>query len=409
VNVGGAVIASAPEPGAPSRGPYRDVVLLALGWAVAQTVNVLLITAASVLGRELAADASNATLPVAVQHLATTVATVPASLLMQRIGRRGGFVVGTLIGLCGAALGLGAVWARSFALLCLGSALIGLYLGSALFYRFAAADAASESFRAKAISLVMAGGVTAGLSGPSLAVLSRDSIPDLPFAGCYAAVGLLLLVALGGLAVLRVPPPPRLEAPARPLREIARQADFKVAVIGGMVAYGSMAFVMTATPLAMMGCAHSFAQAAHVVRWHTVAMFAPSFFTGDLIGRFGVLGVMLAGVLLLLACVGVSGVGTSIPVFFVALVLLGVGWNFLFVGSTTLLTRTYRPWERAKVQAVNDFLVLGSVAVAAFLSGGTLHHFGWSAVNDALVPFGVICVAAIVWLALRRRRDAALR
>jgi MFS family permease len=386
----------------------RQVLLLAFGWAIAQTVNVVLITGASVLGRDLVSDKTLATLPVAAQHTSTMLATIPASFLMRRIGRRGGFLVGTLLGLCGATIGLVAAATRSFPLVNLGSAFLGSYVGFSLFYRFTAADTADDKSRAKAISLVMAGGVVAGLMGPSLAAASKDLVPGVPFAGYYGALIALLFLAIGSLAFLHVPPSPKVETPTRSLREIARQPIFLVAVFGGMIAYGCMAFVMTATPLAMMGCCHSFADAARVVQWHTVAMFAPSFVTGHLIARYGILGVMFTGAALMLGCVGTSVMGTSFELFFVALVLLGIGWNFLFVGATTLLTLTYRPSERAKVQAANDFVVFGTVALAAFLSGPTLERGGWSRVTLAIVPFTVLSLGTILWLARSRESRAVL-
>ncbi len=386
----------------------RNVILLALCQALAMTGNALVITVSALAGYMLLEDKSLATLPIGLQFTATMATAVPASLLMRRFGRRAGFSVGVLTGLAGGAVSSYAIVASSFPLFCLGGALYGVFTAFALFYRFAAADTASEAFRARAISLVMAGGVVAAVCGPELAKWSRDWFQGAPFAGAYLSI---VGLALASLVVLRFIDIPRLtveerRGSGRPLAVITRQPVFVVAVLGGMIGYGVMSLVMTATPLAMQAHALDFNDTAFVIQWHVLAMFAPSFVTGHLINRFGVLNVMLAGAALAVGCAVTNLSGTGVFQFWAALVMLGMGWNFLFVGSTTLLTEAYTPLEQAKVQAVNDLCVFGMVAVSSFSSGALHHLFGWQAVNLGVVAPLMVAAAATLWL--RQRRAAAV-
>ena len=385
----------------------RNVLILALCQALAMTSTSLMVTVAALVGQMLAADKTLATLPIAVQFTATMATTIPASLLMKRIGRRAGFSVGALLGAAGAGLAIAAIFAGSFVVFCLAGAAVGAALGFAMFYRFAAADAADPAFRGKAISLVLTGGVVAAVAGPQLARWSRDLFQPALFAGCFVAIAGLWLAALLLLQLVDIPRPSELErrAGGRPLAAIVRQPAFVVAALGAMIGYGVMSLVMTVTPLAMIGHAHEFDDAAFVIQWHVLGMYAPSFVTGHLIARVGVLNVLAAGVALIGACVAVNLSGTGVMQFWAALTLLGLGWNFLFIGSTTLLTETYRPEERAKTQALNDFLVFGTVAMSSFASGAVHNHFGWSAVNLAVIAPISAVLLAVLWL---RRRRAAL-
>lgn len=388
----------------------RNVLILAGCQALLTTGQSMLIIASGLVGAMLAADPALATLPISAVVVGTLSATVPASLLMRRIGRRGGFLVGAAISLAGAITAATAVYARDFWLFSLGTYLMGVNAGFGQYYRFAATDVAAPAFRSRAISLVLAGGVVAAVTGPELVKLTVDAWAPITFLGSYATLAALPVAAAGLLAFLDIPLS-RGEAHAhsgRPLIEIAKQPAFPVAVLGGMVGYGVMSLVMTATPLAMVGCGFGVSDAATVIQWHVLAMFAPSFFTGHLIARFGVLEVMLSGMLLLAGCVVAALMGVDLANFWVALVALGLGWNFAFVGASTLLTETYEPAERAKVQATNDFLVFGSVATASLASGALLHFFGWDAVQVLAVPFVIAGTAAIVWLKLRRRASAAV-
>ncbi len=384
----------------------RTVFVLASCQALFQIAAVLIATVGSLAGALLASEPSLATLPLATLTVGTAIATVPASLLMGRWGRRPGFMLGTAFGAAGGIVAAMGLYAGSFALLSLGNALVGAYQGFAQFYRFAAADAASPDFKGRAISYVLAAGVVAAIVGPNLGSLSKDWIGGTAYAGSYLAVLALSLAAMVLLAVTTIPAAAQgvvADQPARPLGVIVRQPAFLVALGGAAVGYRVMILAMTATPLAMVAHDHTVSDAAQVIQWHVLGMFVPSFVTGTLIRRFGVLTIMLAGVGLLFGHVIIALSGFGLLHFVPALVLLGVGWNFLFVGGTTLVTETYRPSEKAKVQAVNDFLVLGVVVVASFSSGALLHGRGWRGVNLAAVPFLLAAGAMIAALATRRR------
>lgn len=383
----------------------KNVALLALCQALSMTCMTVLITVAALIGNALAADKTLATLPLALLQLAVMLATIPASLLMRRIGRQMGFVVGTVIGMVGAALGTLAVFTQSFELFCTATLLLGVFSGFSGFYRFAAADAAQASFRAQAISLVIAGGVVAALMGPGLSTWAKDWFTDAVYAGSILSLVALQAVTLVLLMGIDMPPLPLSEQhqSGRSLFEISRQPVFRVAVLGSMVGYGVMIFLMTATPLAMVHINHSFGAAATVIQWHVLGMFAPSFFTGFLIARFGVLRIILSGVIFNLLCVTTALMGTSVGHFLVSMALLGVGWNFMFVGSTTLLTDAYTPAEKAKTQALHDFLMFGFVAAATFLSGRLLNDFGWAVLNYTAIPALVAVLVAVVWLQQTRR------
>ena len=382
-------------------GSRKTVLMLAGCQAMAMTSMSVLATTSAIIGNMLAANKALSTVPVALQQTGMMCATIPAALLMARIGRRGGFWTGAALGASGGVVAGTAVWLASFPLFCLGTLMIGSSNGFAQQYRFAAAEAADEAFRARAISLVLAGGVISGIFGPETAKWSRDLFAPVVFAGCFAMIVALQLGAAGLLALVRLPPPPprgSLRGAGRPLGQIVRQPQFIVALMCGMIGNGVMALVMTATPIAMIGCGFHFTDAAFVIQWHILGMFAPSFVTGSLISRFGLPTVLLSGAVLLLACCGINLAGIAKANFWAANALLGVGWNFLFVGGTTLLTRTYRPEERAKVQALNDFMIFGTATLAAFSSGALLSGFGWSFVQLAVLPFVVLIVTAIAWM-----------
>jgi MFS family permease len=391
------------------RGERKTVLLLAACQALAMTSMSILATTSAIIGNLLAANKALSTVPVALQQTGMMCATIPAALLMARIGRRGGFWTGAAVGASGGVVAGLAVWAQSFPLFCLGTLLIGSSNGFAQQYRFAAAELADDAFRSKAISLVMAGGVMSGLFGPETAKWSRDLFAPVLFAGCFAMVVALQLAAALVVACVRLPPPPLRRAGAdtgRPLRRIARQPLFLVALVSAMVGNGVMSLVMTATPIAMIGCGFQFTDAAFVIQWHILGMYAPSFFTGHLIARFGVSTILLTGAALLLACCGINLAGIAEANFWAANALLGVGWNFLFIGGTTLLTRTYRPEERGKVQALNDFMIFGTATVSSFSSGALLAGFGWSVVQFAVMPFVMIAASAILWMRWSTARAA---
>jgi len=386
----------------------KNVVILTVCQALLYTGNVILITLNGLVGFAFAADKTLATLPISTFVIGVAISTIPASIWMKRVGRRSGFMTGAGIGILGAMLATYAVYIASFWTLCAGTALMGIYSAFGQYYRFAAADLASDNFKSKAISLVMAGGILGGIIGPESTKFTKDLLQP-AFLASYGSLIFICILAMILLWFIDIPKPSEEEnkQPGRPLREIMRQPIFVVAVLGAMIGYGVMNLIMTATPLAMTQHHHPFNEAAFVIEWHVIAMFAPSFVTGSLINRFGVYTIMLWGAALMVACVAISLAGIALMNFWTALVLLGVGWNFLFVGGTTLLTEVYLPAERAKTQAANDFLVFTVVALSSLSSGSLLYHFSWQVVNYAALPFLVVVAIAIIWLMMRREKAIA--
>ncbi len=389
----------------------RNVPLLAVSQALMMSANSLIIATSALVGAALAPDPALATLPLALQFVAIMLTTIPAALLMGRIGRQAGFMLATLLGFAGGALTTQAIIHGEFWWFVAGTACIGAFNGFGNYYRFAAADAVDAAHKGRAISYVMIGGVVAAIVGPNLANHTRDLLAATPFAGSYASLMVIYVLALLTASALRLPRPAApvagdSEARARPLLVIVRQPRFVVALIGGMFGYGVMSLVMTATPLAMVACGQPFGETAFVIEWHVLGMFAPSFFTGHLIRWLGVLPVMLVGALLGIACVVINLNGDSVWHFWSALLLLGISWNFLFVGATTLLTETYRPSEQAKAQAVNDFAVFTTVSLASLSAGALQHHLGWRMVNIGVLPLLLLIIASIAWLHWRQTSTA---
>jgi MFS family permease len=328
-------------------------------------------------------------------------------LFMGRYGRRAGFWVAAFAGAVASMLCAWALFVGSFALFMAGSVLLGVYQATQGFFRFAAPDTASDAFKPKAISWVLAGGLLSALLGPEIQRATSEAIPAAPFAGAYLAMIVLNVVGAIGLAFLDIPTPPRAAKATdsgRPLSVIARQPAFVVAVLSAMVGFSAMSLVMTSTPLAMVGHGLTHDNATDVVRWHIVAMFAPSFFTGSVIVRVGRLPVIAVGLLLLGVCGAIAVAGVELQHFYLALIALGLGWNFSYIGATSLLGTTHTRSEQAKVQGLNDFLVLGLVAVGSFGSGALLDAFGWSAVQYAMAPALLLALAGIAWLGLVGRR-----
>jgi len=381
----------------------KNVLLLAACQAMLVTGLSLLIATSALVGYRLSPDKALATLPLAMQMLAGMLTSIPASLFMQRFGRRAGFLLGSAIGIAGAGLATVAIVTGSFSLFVLGATLSGMFAGFGNYYRFAAADVATADYHGTVISYVLAGGVIAAFIGPNLAHWTSAWLVA-PFAGSYLALAAILMLSFTTQLFLDIPRPPRaVHGSGRTLGAIARQPVFIVAAIGGMLGYGIMSLVMTATPLVMHEHHYAFSDTAFVIEWHLLGMFAPSFFSGHLIRRFGVLPVMLAGGVLSAVCVGINLTGSSLSHFWLALFLLGIGWNFLFIGATTLLTEAYAPEEKAKTQALNDFLVFGTVTVAVLSAGSLQHHLGWRAVNYGVMPLIGATLIAVSWLLLSRR------
>ncbi|MFG1281735.1 MFS transporter [Xanthobacter autotrophicus] len=382
----------------------RQVALLSAAQALFQTASVMVMTVAGLAGAAITPAPELATLPVAAMFLGTAIGIAPASLWMARVGRRIGFVAGAGLGTLGGLLGALGIFYASLPLLCLGTSLVGAYQAFAQFYRFAAAEVATDAFRPRAISFVLAGGVVAAVAGP---ILGRFGGPLLAadYAGSFLILAVVSLLAAGLLQGVDVPRPAQsASGGGRPLGAIIRQPAYLVALFGAATGYGVMILAMTATPLAMLHHHHDLSAAATVIQLHVLGMFLPSFFTGALISRFGVLKVMLAGAFLLAGHVLIALSGTQFLAFASALVLLGVGWNFLFIGGTTLLTQCYAPEERARAQAAND-LVIFIIGVATSLGAGAmLHLLGWQIMNAVLLPWLALAVLALAWLGWRERQ-----
>lgn len=390
----------------PTIAEKRNVFLLAGTQALFQTASAMVMTLSGLVGLQLASDKSLATLPIAMMMVAAAATMIPASMLMQRFGRKAGFLLGTLLGCLAGLIAAGAIWLGNFWLFVFANMLVGGYQGFAQYYRFAAADVASDDFRSRAISWVIAGGVVAALAGPNIARVTQGVGP-LPFMVSYLALFSVTVIALLLVTCLALPPVVVAEAhgPARPLLEIMRQPVFLTALTGSAIGYAVMIMVMTATPLAMQICGQPLGASATVIQWHVLGMFMPSFFSGNLIRRFGVLPIMGTGIALLSGHVAIALTGIEFLHFLSGLILLGAGWNFLFIGGTTLLTEAYRPSERAKTQAAHDFLMFGAVSLGSFSAGGLLNVGGWRSVNMTVLPFLGLALIAVLGLGALRRRD----
>ncbi|MES2564971.1 MAG: MFS transporter [Pseudomonadota bacterium] len=383
----------------------RNVLVLSACQATLQTSGATMIAVTGLAGYALATDKSLATVPLTCYVIGSAMATIPASFLMNAIGRRAGFQAGAAIGVAGAALCSLAMWYAQFWLLCLGMLVMGVYTAFGKYYRFAAADGAALNYKAKAISYTLAGGIVGGIVGPEMAKRTTLIFESQEYLGPYISLGFVCLTAMLFLAWLDIPKLTQHERdePRRPLSQIMTQPVFVVAALASMLSYGIMNLMMTSTPLAMRAHDHPFNDAAFVLQWHMIGMYGPSFFTGSLINRFGVLTIILAGTGLLFACVLAALDGTSLVNFWTALFVLGVGWNFMYVGGSALLTEAHTPAERAKTQAANDFLVFLTMAISSASSGLLLHKAGWHAVNYGSVPFLVIAAIATLWLMWHRR------
>ena len=387
----------------------RNVLILAACQTLYMSGTTMMITTSPLIGQMLAPDPQWATLPLAAHHCGVMAATMPASQIMRRIGRRNGFMMATLFGMAGASIAGYAILEAWFWIFCLGVFVVGWFNGFAVFYRFAAADASTPEFRPKAISWVLTGGLFAALLGPQLANLTKDLLAPVQFSGSYFALIGLYVLNLIIVSFVRIPPLSAAEraTTGRPLLQILAQPKCFVAVITAVIAYGVMGLLMTSTPLAMLACGFEFSESAVVISMHVIGMFAPSFFAGNLISRFGSLRIMLVGILINLICVGIGLAGIDFWNFGAGLFLLGVGWNFMFIGATTLLTEVHTPSERAKVQGFNDFLIFGTITMAALSSGNLLHFFGWNVVNYGVLPFLCVVLVLILWLVRQQSREAA--
>ena len=383
---------------------------LSIAQALLVSGNILLVSVVALIGKELAPSAAAITLPVALQFLGLIFATMPSAHLMGWLGRKFGFMLANCIGVLGATLAFTALYRQQFGLFCLGTFLLGMAIGVGHQYRFAAAEAAPPGQQSRAIGFVMAGGVLAAVIGPNLARWSQDLFSQSAFLGAFAWLIVLNATALVLVALLRLPRPTAesLHGPKRGYGELLRQPKLVAAITAGLVGYGVMVLIMTATPLSMDHSGHSFHATASVIQWHVLGMFVPSFFTGRLIQRFGARRVINWGCLLLIACLLLNQLGVTYWIYWTALLLLGVGWNFAFIGATALLTQTYRPAERARVQGLNELLVFTGAGLGAMLAGYWNELLGWQLMNLVLLP-AVVLAMAVLWLSNRAeiREDAA--
>lgn len=386
----------------------KNVFLLAGCQAFNRMGSSMVVTTGAIIGAQLAAEPTFATLPIAIMFVAQTLVTFPSSMLMKRMGRRVGFVLACLFGAVGGAVCAWAIVINSFWLFCGGIIGLGMFNGTALFYRFAAADSATPAYRSRAISLVLAGGVVAGVLGPELAKWSKDLFLPYVFSGVFVAIALNALAGIPLLYMADLPRPSMEEwrERGRPLFVIAREPRFIVAVLVGVVSYAVMAFLMTVTPLAMIDCGQTFDNAAFVVQWHVVGMYGPAFFTGHVVQRFGTHNTMLMGALMLAGATAFAVTGLDLINFWGSMFLLGTGWAFMFVGASTLVTEVHTAAERAKTQALNDMILFGSVALASFAAAPALDGLGWNTLNYLTLPVLASAVIATVWLKMRPPRPA---
>jgi MFS family permease len=365
----------------------------------------IVISLGGLVGQQLSPDPGLITLPVSLLNLGLALGTLPAAYVMRRFGRRSGYLFGTTIGMIAGMIAAMGIILSSFLIFCLGTSMAGFYSSYVQSYRFAAADNASGAEGQKAIARVMVGGLIAAIIGPQLVIWTRDAVPGTAFAGSFISQGLLAALAFPVLWNLRASlvktSQGAADAVERPLMQILTSPRYLLAIATGVVSYGLMTFVMTASPVAMVGHGHSIDQAALGIQWHILAMYGPSFITGRLMVRFGKERIAAVGLLLIGSSAAVALSGVDIAHFWVSLVLLGVGWNFGFIGATSMVGDCHTPAERSKVQGANDFLVFGTVACASFFSGSLLHSSGWETINWIVLPACALVLVPLVWRAGR--------
>ncbi len=394
----------------------RNLIILILAQATVGNQMVMIFIVGGLAGQSLVTNPCFATLPISLIVMGSMLSANPLSLIMQKYGRRAGFLLGTLGGASGGIIGCIGLYLSDFSIFLIGSFLSGVYMSAQGFYRFAATDTASKGFKPKAISYVMAGGLISAIIGPQLVKLTSSTL-IIPFLGTYLTVILLNLIGAFLFLYLKIPlprPEQNKHYGSRSYSQILKTPELLVAIICAMVAYALMNLVMTSTPLAVVGCGFNENNAADIVSMHVLAMFIPSFFTGHLIVRFGNIKIITAGLLIL----SVSGIvalsGISLANFSIALVLLGIGWNFGFIGATSLLANSHAPEERGKIQGLNDFIVFGGVTVASLASGGLMNcagssaASGWNAVNFAMLPFLILAGVAILFLSQNNRKNNSI-
>ncbi len=384
----------------------RNIHVLTAAQALGAASPPIIISLGGLVGQQLSSDPALVTLPVSLFNLGLALGTLPAAFVMRRLGRRGGYLLGAGFGIVAGLVAFSGILTASFLLFCLGTFTAGFYSAYVQSYRFAATDAAAGPLKAKAISSVMIGGLIAAIIGPQLVIWTRDAFPETPYAGSFLSQAALALMAIPVLMLLRTPKggaqAGAAQGEGRSLPQILANPRYALAVAAGVVSYGLMTFVMTAAPLAMVGHGHSVDHAALGIQWHVLAMFAPSFVTGHLMARFGKERITAVGLLLIAVSGAVALSGLALWHFWISLVLLGVGWNFGFIGATAMVTDCHTPAERGKAQGANDFLVFGTVAAASFFAGALLHASGWQTINWLIFPAVAFILVPLVWQAGRR-------
>ncbi|MFD1198851.1 MFS transporter [Brucella gallinifaecis] len=385
----------------------RNILVLTAAQALGAASPPIIISLGGLVGQQLSSDPTLVTLPVSLFSLGLALGTLPAAFIMRSYGRRNGYLLGACFGITSGLVAALGIFSSSFLIFCLGTFIAGFYASYVQSYRFAATDAATGALKARAISWVMVGGLIAAIIGPQLVIWTRDALPETPYAGSFISQAALALLAIPVLMLFRSPRVAKVVTAGntgRPLRQILQSPRYILAVAAGVVSYGLMTFVMTAAPIAMVGHGHSVDHAALGIQWHVLAMFAPSFFTGLLITRFGKERVTALGLLIIALSAIVALSGLALSHFWVSLVLLGIGWNFGFIGATAMVTDCHTPEERGKAQGANDFLVFGTVACASFFAGSLLHSSGWQTINWLIFPAVAFILVPLVWQSEQKQK-----
>lgn len=385
----------------------RNIFVLTAAQSLGAASPPIIISLGGLVGQQLSSDPALVTLPVSLFSLGLALGTLPAAFIMRAFGRRNGYLLGACFGMTSGVVAALGIFTSSFIIFCLGTFIAGFYAAYVQSYRFAATDAATGALKARAISYVMVGGLIAAIIGPQLVIWTRDALPQTSYAGSFISQAALALLAIPVLMLFRSPKTAKAatsENTGRPLKEILLNPRYMLAVAAGVVSYGLMTFVMTAAPIAMVGHGHSVDHAALGIQWHVLAMFAPSFFTGLLITRFGKERVTAIGLFIIGLSAIVALSGLDLTHFWISLILLGIGWNFGFIGATAMVADCHTPEERGKAQGANDFLVFGTVACASFFAGSLLHSSGWQTINWLIFPAVALILVPLVWQSARKQK-----
>lgn len=386
---------------------WNNVYLLFTSQALFQTASILVITLSGVVGLQMAPDKNLATLPLAMITVGTAGMMIPASLIIKKLGQRNAFMIGTLIGVLSGVVSWYGIVQNSFWLFSVGNMLIGAYQGFSQYYRFAAADAVPDNAKSKAISFVIAGGVVAAFAGPNLARFTQH-LGAVPYAYSYFSIILLSVVALGVVSFLKLQKASAIQTnevvtKGRPIKEIIKNKDTILAILASATAFAVMGMSMTVTPIAMHSVGHSSDSSATVIQWHVLGMFLPSFFTGMLIQKFGVYRIIISGLAILFLYIIIALMGTGFAHFVSALFVVGLGWNFLFIGGSSLLTKVYRPEEKEKTQAFHDFTVFAVISIASFFAGSLFNYWGWNGVNIVMIPMLIITLIVVIRIVMSQK------